>query len=364
MFFLRKKVRPSVPEEILNKYFSEFGFQSPICNAPFTSLYFSPNGDVSACCENKSYYSYGHYPEDAIKKMIGSNRRKIHQEYLMKNNFSLGCKVCEENLRSENFSGLLLNGLRNFKIHNFVTRIDFELSHLCNFECIMCHRDKNLVDTVYDDRFVSEIHPYLLNIKYATFIGGEPCLIPLYYKIWDIITAENPNCEISIITNGSILNEKVKKLARNPRSYIVISLDSINDETYSAIRVGGELKKTLANFAFFNECMQEKNQTMQISVCPMRQNWEEMPQLVEFANLNNCSVFFNHVYHPQHLSLKYLSPAELGNIVESYKKSHAKLQTGTPLFMKNRDMFEGLIKLLVNWQSEAVMTQNEHHHVL
>jgi len=355
--FFNQKIKASIPEDIINKYYREYGYHKPICNAPLASLYFFPDGDVSACCLNKSYYSYGHYPEDSIKKIIQSKNRTKHQHYLTNNNFSLGCGVCEENLCSENFAGLLINGLRNIAEGKQITKMDFELSHLCNFDCIMCHKDKNLIDTVYDDRFVSMIHPYLLNIKYATFLGGEPFLIPVYYKIWEIITTRNKQCELTAITNGSILNDKVAKLARHPHFYIGISLDSINEETYAAIRVNGELKKTLKNFYFFNDCMREKNHTMGISVCPQRLNWKEMPDLVEFANQNHCFIFFNHVYYPEHLSLKYLSSSQLQTIIEYYKQALPDLPDDTELHRENLRRFNGLLNLLVKWHEDACLTK-------
>ena len=352
-------IKPSVSGEILNQYFQDYGFRKPICNAPGSSLYFFPDGEVGACCLNKTYYSYGHYPDDSINKIIRSKERKKHRKYLINNNFSLGCRECEENLNSGNFGGLLLNGLKNIRDGKRITKMDFELSHLCNFNCIMCHKDDNLVDTVYGDRFLDEIRPYLLTIKFATFIGGEPFLIPVYYKIWHIIMTQNKNCRMTVHTNGSILNEKIMNLARHPNFYIDLSLDSLREGIYSLIRKGGELSKTLKNFYFFNDCMKEKNHTMEISVCPMRLNWKEIPALVEFANHNQCSIFFNHVHHPSYLSLKYLHSSHLIAITEYYKHVLADLPDTTPLQTENRNRFNGLLNLLINWQYDASQVEND-----
>ncbi len=353
MFSKNPKISTSVPAEILQAYYHEISSEKLICRAPFTSLYFHPDGEVGACCLNKKSYFYGKYPEDSIKKILASNPRKVHQKYIAKNNFSLGCSICNENLIDKNFYGLLANGYKNQSLKKHITRIDFELSHKCNFDCIMCERDKNSSESIYKEDFIKEIKPLLRKTEYVNFIGGEPFLINIYYDIWTILKETNPSCLINVQTNGSILNERILKILENKNFLTVISLDSVKKPTYQKIRKGGNLESVLCNFDIFNQSMQRKEKTMQISVCPLRTNRYEIPEIIEFANNKSCNVFFNHVERPKNLSLKYLPSQELHIIIESYKKFGQQLNSSAEHVKNNLKSLQSLIMLLIKWYEDA-----------
>lgn len=354
MFSKKPKISASVPVEILQAYYRKISSEKLICRAPFTSLYFHPDGEVGACCLNKKSYFYGKYPKNSIKEILVSIPRKVHQKYINENNFSLGCTICNENLNNENFYGLLANGYKNQSIKNHITRIDFELSHECNFDCIMCERDKNNAESIYKENFIKEIKPLLRKTEYVNFIGGEPFLINIYYDIWTILKETNPSCLINVQTNGSILNERILKILENKNFLTVISLDSVNKATYQKIRKGGQFDSVLSNFDVFNQSMQRKEKTMQISVCPLRTNRNEIPEIIEFANNKSCTVFFNHVERPKELSLKYLASTELQIIIESYKNFGLQLNSNAEHVKNNLKALQSLIMLLTKWYEDAI----------
>ncbi|MEJ5268461.1 MAG: SPASM domain-containing protein, partial [Bacteroidales bacterium] len=145
IFGKRKNIKTDLTGEELSKITNK-----RICNAPFSALYFHPNGQITACCLNKNSFYYGHYPENNLKQILNSIPRKLQQEYVSAGNFQLGCKTCLENIKANNFSGLMLN-IYNPYDKKTIQRIDFELSHFCNLDCIMCLRDKTgKSDNIYD----------------------------------------------------------------------------------------------------------------------------------------------------------------------------------------------------------------------
>jgi len=55
---------------------------------------------------------------------------------------------------------------------------------------------------------------------------------------------------------------------------------------------------------------------MSISVCPMRINWKDIPQILKFCNENKLYIFFNTVFAPWEQALWSLSANELSEIYE------------------------------------------------
>jgi molybdenum cofactor biosynthesis enzyme MoaA len=359
MFSKKAQIPASVPDEILQKYFHSISNEKIICRAPFTSLYFNPDGEVGACCLNKGSYYYGKYPEQSIKEILNLVPRKLHQKYVGSNNFLIGCEICNNNLLIENFEGLLANGYKFQEIKKNITRIDFELSHKCNYNCIMCEQNKHSNGEIYNSSFLSEIKPLLNNLRYANFIGGEPFLINIYYEIWEYLLQNNKNCLINVQTNGSIYNEKIKNLLQNDNFITVLSLDSIDTETYSKIRQGGNLNEVLKNFMIFNDSMKRKSHTMQISVCPLRSNRFEIPEIVRFANDNNCKIFFNQVEKPENLSLKNIPEKILSEIIEIYQKCIDSLPSTSDTEIINKNALIGLVNLLTHWKSQVIIQESE-----
>ncbi|MDD3740910.1 MAG: radical SAM protein [Bacteroidales bacterium] len=359
MFNKKTQISASVPDDMLQKYFHSISNEKIICRAPLTSLYFNPDGEVGACCLNKGSYYYGKYPEQSIKEILNSVPRKLHQKYLHSNNLLAGCNICQENILAGNTSGILATGYKNQSIKKHITRVDFELSNYCNINCIMCARDKTKQDLIYNDKFIDEIKPYLKKIEFANFVGGEPFAIELYYKIWDIILINNPSCKIIVQTNGTIINNKIINYLNNPNFCIGISIDALNEKTFNYIRKGAELDYVLQNFDTFNSIMQKKNHRMQISVCPMRINWQEIPKLFEFANKNACHIYFNYVEYPDNLSLKQTPSFFLQNIIEELTKIINSTVLKNDTSCKNSESLNGLISLLVSWKRDAI--KKEHN---
>jgi len=68
MIFRKKlEISASLPNEVLSEYYAKIS-DNVFCRAPFTSLYFHPDGEVGACCLNKNSFFYGKYPENNIKE--------------------------------------------------------------------------------------------------------------------------------------------------------------------------------------------------------------------------------------------------------------------------------------------------------
>lgn len=311
------------------------------CHAPFTNVNFSQNGDATACCYNRSYV-LGTYPDDSVDQMWYGSRAQKLRGFMRRNALPQGCQICVEQFRSHNFGGLRA---RFYDKHAEETWgddgrqaapprvMEFEISNVCNLECTMCngkfssairgHREGLAQPRrPFDGRFVEQLEPYLPHLAEAKFLGGEPFLNTLYYRIWERIARVNPAIEVSIITNGTILNDKVKRALEPLNVHINVSIDALDPANYERIRVNAKFEQMMENFAYFQDYVERKRTAMTVSVCPMQQNWRELPRFLTFCNERNLKLFFNTVWYPEEASLRYLPPARLQEIVEHLRDVH------------------------------------------
>ena len=96
----------------------------------------------------------------------------------------------------------------------------FRFSNVCNFGCIMCSDRLSSVvrsrsklprlPVVYRDRFFGELEGFLPHLKVIHFAGGEPCITPECFRIWDMLgRTDCHDVELSMVTNASVWNDRV-----------------------------------------------------------------------------------------------------------------------------------------------------------
>ena len=353
-----------------------------ICHAPFASMNFDQEGKIRACCYNRTH-SLGTYPADSLRESWFGGRANELRERVGKNDLSLGCKVCYDQLKSRNFYGTrarhfdcfaenheLERGKRSFpflsrkKIKVSMPRVmEFELSNTCNLECIMCdghfssrirkNREKlPPLANPYNERFVEQLEEFIPHLTDAKFLGGEPFLIDVYYKIWERIRALNPEITVHITTNGAVLTEKVKETLEGLRGGIVVSIDSLRRENFERIRTPASFEGVMNNFHYFLDYTRRKNTWLSLAVCPMTLNWHEIPALIEFCNRHEISICFNTVFKPAEYTLRFLPKFILQNIIAYYRK--VELPSGTRREKENLGCFHDLISQLECWLSDKV----------
>ncbi len=333
------------------------------CWAPFRSMYFGFRGNTSVCCYNKMHV-IGTYPSQSIREIwFGAKADEIRQS-LSKNDFSLGCQGCHELITAENYSGLPAKNFDPLPVHSnrFPSKIDFELSNECNLECIMCrgefssairrNREKlPPIPTAYDARFVDQLEEFIPYLENSHFLGGEPFMIPIYIDIWERMIEINPKIRISVQTNGTILTQRIKNLMEKITFEIAVSIDSIYEENYQLIRKNGNFAQLMEIISYFRNYCRERNANFHLSYCPMVQNWEELPDVIAFANKLDCAVFFNTVSFPQECALPFLSSERLEKIIAQLSRAH--LPNGTKIEVHNKKAYSDFLHLLEHWCKQA-----------
>jgi len=290
-----------------------------------------------------------------------------------KNDLPTGCDMCFSQFQSRNFRGLLARGFDSLADRVYTTEndkydimpkvLEFELSNVCNLECTMCtgHFSSSIrknreklppLPNPYDDSFMKQVELFVPHLTEARFLGGEPFLIKLYYQLWNLIAELNPDCQVRITTNGSILNKKVTDILEKLNAHIHISVDSLDKENYERIRVNAKFDRLMEHFQFFREYVKRKNTSMSFLVCAMQQNWDEGPQFLEFCNKHEIALYFNTVTYPPDASLETLGYEKLSQIIR--RLDEAKLTYDSDRQKDNNSVYQDLIRQIKHYRECAI----------
>ena len=337
-----------------------------VCNAPLTNLYFSVDGQASPCWlyfpmrppkwgPNRSIVDIWHGPEfNKVRKALADGR------------FIGRCSECKHDIATGN-RPLAAAYDNQHPIGEWPTMLEMELSNLCNLECIMCHgrlsskirknrEHKPPLISPYDDTFVEQLEYFIPHLEEIRFNGGEPLLQSIVHKITDRIAAINPNLKVTIATNGTVLNDKVRRMLTNCNVSINLSLDSLVPERYEEIRVHSDFQRVMANFEEFNAYCSGNDRTLCVMVNPMRMNWMEMNDYVWWTAEHGTHLWFNTIRKPKDLALHSLPHKDLAYIHSTM--SGKRLPDPPPgssgqAQRNNNGVYENWIHQVATWRDEA-----------
>jgi len=369
--FFKNKVtdNPDIVNEPLLKEFARnrpSKKEHPLCQAPFTSMLFIQSGDIKTCHYNRGY-TLGHYPESSIHDIWFGEPLKKLKEHIINCNLSLGCHDCQKNLFKRNFYSVgaaRYDYLAEYeKAHDFPVMMDFQLHNKCNLECYMCsgeysssiraHRDHEPpLPEPWDSNFVDQLEEFIPHIKAASFTGGEPFLIDTYYDIWEKFIAQNPNINIFISTNASVLPDRFIKIMDQLKFNFTVSIDSVEKSTYEFIRKNASFETTMDNIKKLHDYCLKNKRHFAIKSCVIKQNAHEFPAFYDYWNERDIMLYPKAVVFPPYAAVKNLPAEELGCLIEKYKAHTIKENTVT---QKNNSLyFSSLVTQIDGWYQEAL----------
>jgi MoaA/NifB/PqqE/SkfB family radical SAM enzyme len=301
------------------------------CYNPFVNLYFNSRGQAVVCCRNQDTV-LGTYPEKTIKEIwFGDVAQKL-REHLLHNDFSMGCKYCEHQFNTSRFYGLPsmhADYYSSTKV-TYPKIIELELSNTCNLQCVMCSGivsssirkcRENLppLENHYDEEFVRQLSEFLPHAKEIKFYGGEPFLIDVYYKIWDKLLSINSRAKLHVVTNGTVLTDKVRNYLEKLNFTITVSFDALDKRLFESIRVGADFNKVKKNIGEYNVLLGGKG--LSLSLTPMKKNCREVPRVIDYCNSMNATINLSFVENPAEMALWTMSSIDLKEL-EIFYNSH------------------------------------------
>tara|TARA_B100001989_G_scaffold3713_1_gene2477 strand:- start:22300 stop:23295 length:996 start_codon:yes stop_codon:yes gene_type:complete len=183
----------------------------------------------------------------------------------------------------------------------FPSQILMDITEVCNLSCIHCphpsfrkseHYQGRFLDPKLNEKMINEVNKYgrgvTQYIRYAS--NGEPLLHPQSYSMIQN-AVEKSGVPVTLTTNGKLMDEKrTKKLLDAGLHLIDISIDAFKPETYSKIRVNGDLKTTQSNvLRLINLSKESKNKTkVVVSFVEQELNSSETSDFENFWNDNGA----------------------------------------------------------------------------
>ncbi|MEI6346675.1 MAG: radical SAM/SPASM domain-containing protein [Bacteroidota bacterium] len=349
-----------LPTQILKKFNKSrfLGPQKLLCYAPLKMMYFAFNGEVIACCHNRKHIM-GRYPEESLDNIWNGKEYNLLRDFIAHDDLSHGCEVCKHALLAKNFDGAKNSLYDRYQVRSYPQIMEFELDNRCNLACVICSdlfsstisidQSEKGITPIYDDEFVRQLETYIPHLKEVKFYGGEPFLINIYYTIWEKMLALNPNIQIVIQTNGTVLNERIMKLLERGNFNINISIDSLEKENFEKIRKNASFEEVMSNVAYFEQYCKTKGTNLGIIPTPNRLNWQDLPKLTNWASKIGAKIYFNTLVTPLDLALWNLTSDELEEIITTLYVAEIDLQHR--LANENAHHFADFISQLKSWQS-------------
>ena len=311
-------------------HFRPNGPKQIFCYLPYNSLTFSFGGKVYVCSYNRDVI-LGEYPENSIKEIWEGEKAMKLRRHMSHNDLEYGCRHCKfffDKGKFSNIRPLVFDKYYNNTTADFPRVFEFEVDNKCNLECQMCNgevsssirrnRDKlPPLPSPYDDNFVKQLEPYLPTLKEAKFYGGEPFMIPIYYKIWDKIRELNPTLELFVITNGTHWNKSIEKLVNELNFDIAISIDAPDKKTVEKIRKNVVYETLMENIVRFSEVCRRKDKYLSLSFTIQKDNWMYLPEHINLCNSVDAYAYISYLENPKQFSILEFSKEKILEIRNS-----------------------------------------------
>jgi MoaA/NifB/PqqE/SkfB family radical SAM enzyme len=302
------------------------------CYAPFVALELDPQGRAYACCANL-LYPIGRVTDSSLQEIWHGRRAQNLRQALRERDFSSGCNVCKWHVEhgkpdaiARTYDDLpVLSDLPPFP-----QRMTFALSNRCNLACVMCNGELSsririaeglpALPPVYGEPFFEELRTFLPHLQYAAFLGGEPFLSPENRRVWDDLHELDHHIPLSITTNGTQWNQLVEQtIDRFPVSFN-ISMDALDPDLLSRIRVGVDPAVLLRNARRFRDHAAQRGTGFAFMFCLMSTTWPELPGMLHLAADWDVGINVIHVSEPG-MSLEELSTGQLEEILAAWRRT-------------------------------------------
>jgi MoaA/NifB/PqqE/SkfB family radical SAM enzyme len=298
------------------------------CYFPFTQMLLQPTGLVSPCCWKQDLIVGEIEKAGMMDIWNGEKMRTLRREFLEGKPVScdqqmrhMACHLWSHRLAK---IGVELNEVQT----EGPRRLDLRLNGRCNLKCVMCEVWKQ-PNGLYDKSDFwkvapTEIFPYLVEMD---VLGGEPMIQHDTYRLIREVSEVNDRCTWSFVTNGQYRLGSVvlNHLDLIKIRWIQVSIDSLNSETYKAIRPGsGDLSRVLTSLKElleyrYERLLERRGFDVTVSICIQKRNWAELGEFLDFARDLRVSPIVQFAYIPDSESLLNLTGGDRSQVLDYFE---------------------------------------------
>ncbi len=162
-----------------------------------------------------------------------------------------------------------------------------ELTNHCNLECPEClsgsgmmKRNRGYMDPDLFGRIIRELKPFLYSLN--LYFQGEPMLHPQFFSF----LRKSSEINTIVSTNGHFLSEEnAESIVKSSLERLVISLDGMDQATYSAYRVNGDLEKVMEGIRNITSAKKKYHSSLRIEIQFLvnKNNEHQIPEAKKFA---------------------------------------------------------------------------------
>lgn len=298
------------------------------CAAPSAALYLNPSGLVSACCGSWHVLGTVTGPERrSLRDIWHGARRDLLEGAVRSGDTSLGCWECGQAAAEGHRASSLAAVFDRFtgRHAEYPAILDLALSNRCNLACVMCNgglsstirarrEGRPPLPSAYDDRFFDELDEFLPHVRRFQFKGGEPFLASENQRIWRRLVDLDLGPEVCVTTNGTIWSDEVAELVERLRMDVIISVDAVEADRLRSIRSGINPTAFWRNVDRFSEIAARTGAHLELAMCLMAGNWDQLRGLLEVADRRECDLSVIWVDGPARFGLLGLPADELGQV--------------------------------------------------
>ena len=209
--------------------------------------------------------------------------------------------------------------------------ISTELTNNCNLHCPECvsgsglmQRERGYMKFELFSKIVKELGPYLSNMN--LYLQGEPMLHPDFF----LFLRSSRNIHTVVSTNGHFLSvNNAEMITRSGLNKIIISVDGIDQTTYSAYRKNGSIHTVLDGIRNIADSKKKFNSSLKVEIQFLvnRLNEHQIPQMKELAKSVKASLNLK--------SMQVINKNNIGWWLPSKGKFGRYKMSGGEFFIKN-----------------------------
>jgi MoaA/NifB/PqqE/SkfB family radical SAM enzyme len=247
------------------------------------------------------------------------------------------------NVLKSGYSYLLSRTIRTSVISGMPVSVGIEISGQCNLRCPECSsgsglltRPKGLMDIELFARIITELRTYLYNIN--MYFQGEPMLHPRFFDFLEIMRG----LRVTVSTNGHFLSGvNSEKLARSGLNKIIVSLDGMDDKTYSLYRQGGDQVKVSGGIRNVSDAIERTGSHLKLEIQFLvhRHNQDQITSIARFAKEVNAALRLK--------SMQILNPERIEYWLPDDDKFRRYKKVNNGYAVKNRSL-NGCLRLWLN----------------
>lgn len=240
----------------------EYLTKKSFCTLPWLGVYIQPDGDVRNCAITKQ--TLGNINSQPLVDILHNPVNQEIKHDMLNDVLHDRCGHCHTLEKNQKFStSAVSNRIWYLKtlvpkeldifdqVDNYKLKmLDLRWKNTCNFACVYCGPDLssswanelNMPQRINDkalQQSLDYIYSNLDTVEHIYLAGGEPLLIKENLILLQHIAKINPDIDIRINTNLSIINNEIYNLLKQFKNvHWTVSVDSVGAE-FEYVRYGG-----------------------------------------------------------------------------------------------------------------------------